>query len=518
MSNIEFKDLTFGYGDNLIFNHAQINIDDRWKLGLVGRNGRGKSTLLNLLQGKITTDSSITTDKNFVYFPQLLTEEDFNDKDKSKKQNTADKYSVESLSVKITDRNSQLTYYVLNELAEFEQWKLERELSLLKVDLEILWRPFGSLSGGEQTKCLLAILFLDEDNFPLIDEPTNHLDYHGRLLLSKYLKRKKSFILVSHDRDFLDRCIDHVLAINRNSIEVIKGNFSLWYDLKMNNDKREIEKNEQLKKDIGRLKKAARQNEDWSNKVEATKSVKVAGLKPDKGYVGHKAAKMMQRSKNIERRQSKAIEEKSDLLKNIETIEKLKIFPLEYSKQQLCYFNHVTISYDKHIIVENLSFDINQGDRLNLVGKNGSGKTSIIKIIMKESNNYQGKVNIGNNLKIAYLSQDDSHLKGKLDDYANSLDIDLSLFKAILRKLDFSRELFTQEISTYSKGQKKKVMLAGVLCQEAHLFILDEPLNYLDIFTRMQVQELLLIFKPTVLFVEHDKYFCDQIKTKTLNL
>lgn len=100
---------------------------------------------------------------------------------------------------------------------------------------------------------------------------------------------------------------------------------------------------------------------------------------------------------------------------------------------------------------------------------------------MKESNNYQGKVNIGNNLKIAYLSQDDSHLKGKLDDYANSLDIDLSLFKAILRKLDFSRELFTQEISTYSKGQKKKVMLAGVLCQEAHLFILDEPLNYLDI-------------------------------------
>ncbi|MDN6392041.1 MAG: ATP-binding cassette domain-containing protein, partial [Lactococcus lactis] len=93
MSNIEFKDLTFGYGDNLIFNHAQINIDDRWKLGLVGRNGRGKSTLLNLLQGKITTDSSITTDKNFVYFPQLLTEEDFNDKDKSKKQNTADNVS-----------------------------------------------------------------------------------------------------------------------------------------------------------------------------------------------------------------------------------------------------------------------------------------------------------------------------------------------------------------------------------------------------------------------------------------
>ena len=491
MGLLDVKNLSFKYDNQIekVFDNVSFQIDTNWKLGLIGRNGKGKTTLLELLMSKYEYRGYITPNYIFDYFPNHIENE-----------------NIRTLKI------------VENILGEFELWEVQRELSLLDVENEVLEQNFATLSKGQQTKVLLAILFCKPHDFILIDEPTNHLDYHGRLLLSKYLKRKKSFILVSHDRDFLDRCIDHVLAINRNSIEVIKGNFSLWYDLKMNNDKREIEKNEQLKKDIGRLKKAARQNEDWSNKVEATKSVKVAGLKPDKGYVGHKAAKMMQRSKNIERRQSKAIEEKSDLLKNIETIEKLKIFPLEYSKQQLCYFNHVTISYDKHIIVENLSFDINQGDRLNLAGKNGSGKTSIIKIIMKESNNYQGKVNIGNNLKIAYLSQDDSHLKGKLDDYANSLDIDLSLFKAILRKLDFSRELFTQEISTYSKGQKKKVMLAGVLCQEAHLFILDEPLNYLDIFTRMQVQELLLIFKPTVLFVEHDKYFCDQIKTKTLNL
>jgi len=242
MSNIEFKDLTFGYGDNMIFNHAQINIDDRWKLGLVGRNGRGKSTLLNLLQGKITTDSSIITDKNFVYFPQLLTEEDFNDKDKSKKQNTADKYSVESLSVKITDRNSQLTYYVLNELAEFEQWKLERELSLLKVDLEILWRPFGSLSGGEQTKCLLAILFLDEDNFPLIDEPTNHLDMESRKIVADYLQKKSGFIVVSHDRNFLDEVCDHTLAIERQQIVLYQGNFSTYEREKQLRDDFELAK------------------------------------------------------------------------------------------------------------------------------------------------------------------------------------------------------------------------------------------------------------------------------------
>lgn len=274
MSNIEFKDLTFGYGDNLIFNHAQINIDDRWKLGLVGRNGRGKSTLLNLLQGKLTTDSTILTDKNFVYFPQLLTEEELIDENNFKNQNVHDDPSVESLSVKITDRKSQLTYYVLNELAEFEQWKLERELSLLKVDLEILWRPFESLSGGEQTKCLLAILFLDEANFPLIDEPTNHLDMESRKIVAAYLKKKSGFIVVSHDRHFLDQVCDHILAIERQQIILYQGNFSTYEQEKQLRDDFELAEDEKLRKDISRLKKTAREKEDWSRKLEATKSRK----------------------------------------------------------------------------------------------------------------------------------------------------------------------------------------------------------------------------------------------------
>lgn len=168
MSNIEFKDLTFGYGATLIFDHAQINIDDSWKLGLVGRNGRGKSTLLKLLQGKITTDSPISTNKNFVYFPQLSS----SDHQMNEEVNLVTASSQRSLT-----NASALTFYLLRELADFEQWELERELTLLKVDLEVLWRPYETLSGGEQTKCLLALLFLDESNFPLIDEPTQSSGY-----------------------------------------------------------------------------------------------------------------------------------------------------------------------------------------------------------------------------------------------------------------------------------------------------------------------------------------------------
>lgn len=491
MGLLEVKNLTFGYDNQIknVFDSISFQIDTNWKLGLIGRNGKGKTTLLNLFKNKYEYQGYITPNYVFDYFP----------------------FSVKDDNLKTIEIVDEI-------LDDYELWQIERELSLLDVEDTVLQQNFNTLSKGQQTKVLLAVLFLKPHDFVLIDEPTNHLDYHGRKVLSNYLKRKKSFILVSHDRNFLDSCIDHVLAINRSNIEVIKGNFSFWYNLKNNQDKLELQKNEQLKKDIKRLQQSARKNEDWSNKVEASKNIRVSGIKPDKGYVGHKTAKMMQRCKNVERRQNKAIEEKKGLLKNIEMIEKLKLSPLKYSKRCLCHLENVKITYDHKVIVENISFDINQGDRINLVGKNGSGKTSIIKLITKEIKNYEGKVNIGTNLKIAYLTQDDSYFIGSLDDYAGNYDLDISLFKTILRKLNFSRDLFMQDISTYSKGQRKKVMLAACLIKKAHLYIFDELLNYLDIFTRMQVQELLLEFKPTILFVEHDQYFCNKIKTKTIEL
>lgn len=491
MGLLEVKNLSFGYDNQIenVFDNISFQIGTNWKLGLIGRNGKGKTTLLKLFIGKYEYQGFITPNYVFDYFP----------------------YEIKN--------NEKKTLEIINDLLdEFELWQLERELSLLEVKTTVLQQDFNTLSKGEQTKVLLAILFLKPHDLILIDEPTNHLDYHGRKILSNYLRKKKSFILVSHDRDFLDNCIDHVLAINRNNIELIKGDFSLWYELKNNQDQLELQKNNQLKKDINRLKYAAKQNEDWSNKVEASKNVKVSGLKPDKGYIGHKAAKMMKRSKNVERRQIRAIEEKRKLLKNVEIIEKLKLSPLKYPKKCLCRLENIKITYGDKVVFKNISFDINEGERINLVGKNGSGKTSIIKLIMNENISYEGKIYLGTNMKIAYLHQDDSSLSGSLDDYARDFNLDISLFKAILRKLDFSRELFLQNMVTYSKGQKKKLMLAGCLAQKAHLYILDEPLNYLDIFSRIQIQDLLLEFKPTILFVEHDQYFCNQVKTKIVEI
>ncbi|MFB4324117.1 Lsa family ABC-F type ribosomal protection protein [Paenibacillus lautus] len=492
MSLINVTNLTFAYESSYdpIFENVSFQIDTDWKLGFTGRNGRGKTTFLNLLQGKYEYSGNISSAVSFDYFP----------------------YHVE--------HKEYLTQDVIEEIyPEYVHWQIVRELNLLKVSEDVLYRPYASLSNGEQTKVMLAALFTKENRFLLIDEPTNHLDIHARKSVSDYLNKKSGYILVSHDRAFLDDCIDHILSINKTNIEIQKGNFSAWWENKKRQDQFELASDEKLRKDIKRLTNSAKRTGNWSHEVEKTKNgTRNSGSKVDKGYIGHKAAKMMKRSKNLEQRQQSAIEEKSKLLKNIESSESLAISQLEYHKKQLAELENVSISYGSKTVCENVSFTIEQGERIALSGKNGSGKSSILKLICGEDLQYTGHLSRDRQLKISYVSQDTSHLRGSLSEYATSSGIDESLFKSILRKLDFSRLQFEKDISTYSGGQKKKVLIAKSLSEQAHLHIWDEPLNFIDVISRMQIEELLLEYAPTILFVEHDRAFCENVATKIVEL
>lgn len=175
MSNIKISNLSFKYSDSSenIFNNLNLDLDSSWKLGLVGRNGRGKTTFLNLLRGKLQGTGAIKANLEFNYFPLYIENEE------------------------------QLTLYALEEQVQFDRWELERELNLMQVDANLIWQPFNTLSGGEQTKILLALSFINKDAFPLIDEPTNHLDEESRKQVVRYLqKHSQGYIVVSHDRDF----------------------------------------------------------------------------------------------------------------------------------------------------------------------------------------------------------------------------------------------------------------------------------------------------------------------------
>jgi lincosamide and streptogramin A transport system ATP-binding/permease protein len=490
MSIIQFSHLTFSYEgsyDN-VFTDASFQMDTDWKLGFVGRNGRGKTTLLKLLMGEYEYNGTLTSSVLFEYFP----------------------YPVKDMS--------RETLRIIEEIIgdEFRLWALKYELSLLEVKEDVLYRPFHTLSHGERTKVLLATLFLKDQRFLLIDEPTDHLDGQARIVTANYLDSKKGFILVSHDRWLLDSCVDHILAINRGSIEVQRGNFSSWFKNRQEQDTYELEKSRRTRKEIKRLEITAREKANWSSKVESTK---IGTHTADRGHVGHLAAKAMKRSKNIENRIARELEDKETLLKDIEKVDDLTVTPLIHHSNRLIQLEDVVIYYDGRPICEPVTFTLQKGERLVLNGNNGSGKSSIIKLCLNPDEiAHEGEINRAVNLTVSYVSQDTDHLHGKLADFALVNNLDEPLFKAILRKLEFTRTQFDKDMEDFSSGLKKKVLLAKSLCQRAHVYIWDEPLNFIDVLSRVQIEELIIRSKPTMLFVEHDRVFVEKIATSRVQL
>ena len=488
MSMIRVENLTFAYPSSYdnIFEDVSFQIDTDWKLGFIGRNGRGKTTFLNLLLGKYDYSGRIYSSVSFDYFPYPVAD------------------------------GSRAAGEVLAEVCPgAEEWELVRELSYLKLGEDVLSQRFCTLSNGEQTKLLLAALFLNDGRFLLIDEPTNHLDAAGRETVAAYLKRKKSFILVSHDRGFLDGCVDHILSINRASIEVQSGNYTSWQQNFQRRQDFELAQNERLKKSIDSMSRAAQRTSSWSERAEAAKY----GSGPvDRGYVGHKAAKVMKRSKAIEARQQRAIEEKSGLLKDLESAEELKLFPLRHFADTIAAFSGVAPAYDGRAVCRPVTFEIRRGERVVLDGRNGSGKSSLLKLLAGLPIEHSGTISAAPGLIISCVPQDTSFLRGSLSDFAEENRLDESLFKTILRKLDFSRVQLSKGMEDFSAGQKKKVLIAKSLCERAHLYVWDEPLNYIDIYSRIQIENLIKEYSPTMLLVEHDLAFRSAVATKTVEM
>lgn len=495
MSLIQVQNLTFAYEGSYetIFENVSFQLDTNWKLGFTGRNGRGKTTFMNLLLGKLEYQGSINAPVDFSYFP----------------------YQVPDGRVTALEAAEEMN-------PSFEYWKVAREMGKLQLDDEVLYRPYETLSNGEQTKLQLAVLFSKENNFLLIDEPTNHLDIRGRELVSRYLNSKRGFILVSHDRAFLDGCVDHILAINKSDIQVCRGNFSTWMENKQRQDAFEQAENEKLKAEISRLEQTAREKAQWSDVAERRKfgidRMKVDNVKGYRPLQGAKAAKTMARSKAIQQRQAAAIEEKQSLLKNIERSDTLKIYQTQFHSDRLVELKDVRIAYGAEPVCGPVGFTVRRGDRLALQGANGSGKSSILKLICGQPIPCTGEVWRGAGLRISYVSQDASGLSGKFSDFLAASGVDESLMLAILAKLDISRSQVERDLSALSAGQKKKLLLARSICEPAHLHIWDEPMNYIDVISRMQLEELLTSFQPTILFVEHDKAFCQNVATGTIEL
>ena len=220
----------------------------------------------------------------------------------------------------------------------------------------------------------------------------------------------------------------------------------------------------------------------------------------------------------MENRIKKAIDEKTELLKNVDKNNSLKIVPIESRKNELIVVNNLQIKYSGKEIFSPISFEIKNGDRIAIVGKNGVGKSSILKLIIGEEIPYSGELKKANDLKISYVSQNTENLKGNLKNFAQDNKIDETIFRAMLSKMGFTRLDFDTDIAQMSEGQKKKVLIAKSISESANIYIWDEPLNYIDILTRVQIEEAILKYKPTLVFVEHDEAFIKNVANKIIKL
>lgn len=569
MSQIMVSDLTFCYEGSFdnIFEGVSFVLDTDWKLGMIGRNGKGKTTFLRLLQGSFGGRPG-----------ESPGEKGASGKSGSRSRESGYEYqgsisasvAVDYFPYEITAEQETLPAAELFEQLRpgYELWRVLCELEQLALDPECLYRPFSTLSHGERTKAMLALLFSQENFFLLIDEPTNHLDGGARKTLQEYLKKKKGFLLVSHDRELLDACIDHVLVLNRKTIQVEKGNFSSWWENKEREDSFQRSENEKHLREIGKLKEAADRAANWADRNERTKIGFDPLKEPDRGkgtraYIGAKTKKMQSRVKNMERRIQEEIAEKEGLLQDLENPAELKLMPLSFHKEVYVRARDLCLGYPAeksgpqreravpeekeesagyHIALRDFGLELHRGERILLKGENGCGKSSLIKAILdvagegKRPEETPGKrlgakaepeaaprilsgiLEVPLGLQISYVNQDTSFLRGSLSEFAASRQLEESLLLALLRQLDFERVQFGKGMEDYSEGQKKKVLLAASLLTSAHLYIWDEPLNYIDVFSRMQLERLILKYRPTMLLVEHDGVFGERVADRIVSL
>lgn len=523
MANIQIKNMAYTYGSYYkpVFENVNLDLNTDWKLGLVGRNGRGKTTLLRLIHGSLECDQgSILKMTETEIFPYDYSKSYTRTLDVIK-DNIGPYFQLECDMQRLLEEGTEASYMEYaavitryNELEGYEiEAKIQREFNLMDLPLSLLERPFESLSGGEKTKALIIALFLRKNYFLLLDEPTNHLDIKGKKTLANYLSKKKGFIIVSHDRLFLDQVIDHVLSINKGSINLEKGSFSSWNENRLVQEQFELRQKDKIEAEVKMMEKAAQTSRRFSQHKEAQKKGAT-----DKGFVGARAARLMKRAKNIERRREAQLEAKKGLLKNYEAIPKLVIKQEQVHSEAIIKLQDVSFSFGDRQLFSSLSAVIESGDRVWIRGENGAGKSTLLNIIRGRIRTYSGILKIQSNLAIAESYQEALWQRGFLKDLLQEHGIDRSVFQTTLAYFDMHDSYFERPIETFSQGELKKIDIARALASENHLIILDEPLNYMDLFFREQLEKAIKHYQPTMIFVEHDAYFGEAVATKIITL
>lgn len=509
------NNITKTFGTDTILSDCSFHIEEREKAAIVGPNGAGKSTLLKIIMGRLPADDgtvTISKDKTLGYLAQhqnLSSDGTIYDELLSVKKD------IIALEEKIRETEQQMKnatgeqldtlldqYTKMNHQFELEngyayQSEIVGVLKGLGFTEDDFSLPVNTLSGGQKTRVALGKLLLSKPDIILLDEPTNHLDMESIRWLENYLLGYNgSVIIVAHDRYFLDRIVTKIIEIENTHVTVFSGNYTAYAD------KKKILRNMQLKEYLNQQREIKHQQEVITK------------------------LKQFNREKSIKRAESR-----EKMLDKLEVVDKpaeindkmnIELNPSVISGNDVLSVSHLSKAFDDNTLFTDISFDIKRGERVALIGNNGTGKTTILKIINDILPADSGEIKLGSKVTIGYYDQEHHVLdpgKTLFDELQDAYpDLNNTQIRNTLAAFLFTNDDVFKYIRDLSGGERGRVSLAKLMLSNANFLILDEPTNHLDMVSKEILENALNSYTGTVLYVSHDRYFINTTATRIIEL
>ena len=509
---IQLNNVTKNFVVNEVFSNVKMEINDKDRAAIVGRNGAGKSTLLKIISGEIDFDNgerTVSKDTTIGYLSQeFIVREDlsiyeemitcFNEIIELEKELEKISYELTSENIEnnpgLLDKYDRLQNQVLTHKDYHYKSKIDSVLYGLDFDKEVFDKKISTFSGGEKTRLSMAKLLLSEPDLLILDEPTNHLDMENVAWLENYLSSYNgAIVIVSHDRYFIDKVVNVVYNLEFGKLKKYVGNYSNFLRQYEEDYEKNLKEYVSQQKDIKRLEEFVQKNIARASTSKMAKS----------------------RQKVLDKMEIIDNPRKDDKAANIEF--RIK----EQSGRDVLIINDLQVGYEEQV-GQKYNFSVYKGDRLAIVGKNGIGKSTLIKTIAKKQKKLGGNIQYGSKVSLGYYDQKQAEFESSKT-ILNELWDEYPLMKEAEVRTVLGRFLFRGDdvlkiVRDLSGGEKARLQLAKLMLEKNNLLILDEPTNHLDITSKQVLEEALENYEGTILFVSHDRYFINKIANKVFDI
>ncbi|WP_454015352.1 ribosomal protection-like ABC-F family protein [Bacillus sp. Marseille-Q7846] len=516
MTICSVNNITKSFGGNIIFENISLEIKNGERVGLVGRNGSGKTTIFQLLTGMESLDTGAIHMKKgtrighvaqIPKFDEGMTVYDVlnsafkTEKELEREMRALEKNMEEELEPSALQKLMERYGVIQEKFAFLGGYEIEANIMKVANGLqvtELFPRTFLELSGGEQTKVSLAYMLLQKPDLLLLDEPTNHLDLFAVEWLEQFLKEYNGTVMViSHDRYFLDEVVTKIFDLEDGEIHVYHTNYSRFVEEKEERLLHEFQAYQEQQKKIKKMKEAIKRLREWANQANP----------PNEGL--HKRARSMERALKRMEKLKKPILERKQM--------GLQFEGQERSGKDVVVMKEVSKGFADHPLFNEANLHVRFQERAAIVGRNGTGKTTLLKLLLEEMEPDAGEIRIGSSVKIGYLSQ---HAYGNvksnvLEAFREYVAVTEGEARHILAKFLFYGPAVFKKVTQLSGGEKMRLRLAQLMYQDINFLILDEPTNHLDIESREVLEEALEQYNGTILAVSHDRYFLNKLFEKT---